>query len=260
MATENLIQRLNKNRKKNLPHFERIKLTPEAVNAASKLFLHPFCVNLRDLRTFIGKNPVKLSVLSQYIITAFPNTIAFYSEEHKKILLDYQDILDCFACDHQMAIAGNKIEKIHSPAYALAHILTVCKVTNLKTTGQNTLADLDFRLRTKKITFRNVFVPKALKVKKNQNVFHHFGVIIDSASNRKLELLSEKIENKQKKLEYLNKIIKENIKTIDFGKPGLYNFDLLDKIITESKAPGKTNLEKSFKLKLDQNQKVPFSK
>ncbi len=261
MVKEDLIQKLNENRKKTLPNFEKIKLTERAVKTVSKLFLHPFCVNTTDLKKFIKQSPVKLSTLSKHILTAFPNTISFYAEKHGKTLLRDQDILDCFAIDHQIALSENEIEKVYSPAYALAHILTVCKTTNLRTVSNNTLADLEYGFQTKKIIFKNAFVPRDLEIKKNQNVFHHFGVIIDSSANQRLVLLAQKLESKQKQIEYLTKVSKQNKETIDFGKPGLYRFDLLSSIIAESKNPGAGKiLEKNFKLNLDQNKKIPFSK
>lgn len=271
MAAKNFIQKLNKIRRKTLPNFGKIKFTPQAVDIISKLFLHPFCINLVDLKKFIKDKPVKLSTLSAYIITAFPNTISFYAQKHKKILLTSQDILECFAIDHSEGVAENKIEKIYSPAYALAHILTLGKVVNLHRQKNNLLADLEYQFSNKIIIFKNVFVPQDVVVKKGIKVFHHFGVIVDSAKNRELTILSKRLKNKQKGIEFLCEITRESKDLIDFGKAGLYDFDLTSYIIRESKNPGKkcykfprssefvTKIEnKVWPMSLANNKKIPF--
>lgn len=229
-----LIQKLNMVRAKTLPCFKKIKCTPKAIDKISRLFLHPFCVSTVDLKKFIQNKPVKLATLSRYIITAFPNTISYYAKKRNKILIDQEDILECFALDHTEGIAENKIENIYSPSYALAHILTLCKLVNIREQQKNRVADLEYQYGIKKTIFKNVFVPPDLKVIKGQNVFHHFGVVVDCANNANLISLSKKLKAKQDRLEYLAKISKAIPARIDFGKPGMYPFDLTHCIIKKN--------------------------
>lgn len=257
MAQDNLLKKLNQIRQDVLPNFAKIKLTDQAVESTSRLFLHPFCINTADLRKINPGKTVKLSTLSQYILTGFPNTICFYAAKRKKTLIKNKDILECFALDHIAGVAENKIALIYSPAYALAHILTLCRVVRIRQRKEYILADLEYQFGEKKIAFHNVFVPPDLEVKKNQNVFHHFGVIIDSERNRDLSRLARTLSQKQKEIEYLCLVTKNTKKIIDFGQRGLYNFDLISYIIKQSKNP---EYHYPIKINFDQNKKVPFSK
>jgi len=259
MATENkiLLKKLNEIRIKTLPRFQKIKLTPQAVGCASKLFLHPFCVATRDLKKFIHHKPVKLAALSRYVLTAFPNTISYYAQERKKILIDAKDILECFALDHIAGIAENKIEKIYSPSYALSHILTLTHAQKLHQHKNYLLADLRYCLKNRAITFKNVFVPKDSKIKKGDRVFHHFGVVIDYVQNKNLADLFPKLKSEQKQEKYLSQILPGVSSIIDFGKSGLYPFDLTRRIIKKNQHQDQ---KQKIKLNLNTKKRIPFSR
>ncbi len=258
MAPKNdLIQKLNIIRAKTLPQFKKIRLTRGAVDKVVNLFLHPFCISTVDLKKFIQNKPVKLTTLSRHILTAFPNTISYYAEKHHKTLIDTDDILECFALDHIEGVAENKIEDIYSPSYALAHILTLCKVINLRKNQGHLITDLEYRYHTQKIKFKNVFIPQDIKINQDQNVFHHFGVVVDCAKNSHLISLSKKLQAQQNKLEYIAKINRATSAIIDFGKHGLYQFDLTHYIIRKSQY---SKFEPEIKIKLDSKKRIPFSK
>jgi len=252
-----ILKKLNEIRARNLPRFQEIKLTPQAIDYASKLFLHPFCVATVNLKKFVRKKPVKLAHLAKHIITAFPNTISFYSQEHEKTLINDQDILECFAIDHINGIRENKIESAYSPAYALAHLLTLCKAINLRIAQSNRLTDLEYQCGAKKIIFKNVFVPKDLKIKRGDRVFHHFGAVIDYVQNKNLADLFQKLRSKQRQEEYLSRISTGIFSVIDFGKPGLYPFDLDAIYFKKNQNP---EIAPEIRINLNQRAKIPFTK
>lgn len=258
METKNLIKKLSLLRLKTLPNFQRIKFTPQAIRTIINLFLHPCCMNTTDLSKFIASKPVALKTISKYILTAFPQTISFYANKHQRFLLGKNDILKCFALEHSEGVAENKIELTHSPAHALAHILTLGQIRDIRHQRETTIADLESTFGPKKIIFKNVFVPRDIPLHKNEKVFQHFGVVIARASGQKLNALYPKIAGQQNKIPYLQNIARGSWGLIDFGKKGLYRFDLLAAITKEAQKPGRGNWLNQ-KLHLSSNKKIQLS-
>lgn len=259
MEPQCLLHKINAIRKKTLPLFSTITLSPAAIRLVCRLFLHPYCVNTTNLQKFVGSKPVSLSILARHIITAFPQTICAYALSNHKTFIAAKDILRCFALDHCRDVQNHHLENIYSPAYALAHTLTIGRIQQVRQQKDERIADLYIVNSHKKITFKNVFVPTGLQCRKGNLVFQHFGVVIETGRKQSLFKLTQDLNQHQKKIAYFQKIFQASHPRINFGRPGLHPFDLLEKIINAEKHPEQNKkIPSTFKLREDG--KVTFAK
>jgi len=245
--TKQLIDNLQKARSSAFPDFAKIKLTRPAVTLLTRLFLNPDCVSDTDFRQLEPRRPqVKLKDLAQHIITAAPVTLAKYCQDHQKLLVTDQDIIKCFGLDHVDSVLANKVHETDNPQIALAHILTAGRIKKIK----NNLVDLEIKLsEAKTVELKNVLKPRDLAVKLGQQVFQHYGVIIDQADD-----LAPEIKLGQKEKDYFQKMLGQNKnKTIDFSDKSVFKKDLIGGIIREEKSLAH---KKEFKT----NKKISVSK
>lgn len=173
-----LVKSLSTARQNTLKNFNRITLNQKAAHLVVRLFYNPDCISLKNLDDLVNTNLVKLSDLSKVMLTAAPSTLAKYSNDHNKLLLGEDDIINCFANDHLQAVLKNKIDKIYQPEYALSHILLVGKIKKLYRIDNFKFADIKSTIKLQAVEFKKVLVPTDLTVKAGQSVWHHFGIVI----------------------------------------------------------------------------------
>ncbi len=241
---------LEQARRQAFPDFDRISLEPAAMRILANLFVNPDCNSDADLAGFVTQDSVLLKQISLHIITAAPSTLAKYAQDHNRLEILEEDILRCFALDHAEALQENKIDRKYSPAYALAHLLNVCRVDGLRNLGKRQLVRLVKETAQGRITFSDVVVPENMKLKIGQLVFQHFGVVVALAHNNHLVKLAETIEKKQREHFFTGRINQQTAnEIIDSQDKRLFHENLLEKIIK-----GKSNLKK-VKLKAEKTAK-----
>ncbi len=244
-----LIKRIEQARRLAFPKFDRITLSPKAVQILANLFLNPDCRSDIDLTKFAKDKPVKLNQISAHIITAAPNTLAKYAQDHYKVRISESDILKCFALDHAKAIQENRIDIKLSPSYGLAHLLNISRVIKIKEIQEKKFIDLEKRIGAHTIIFKNVLVPDNLQVFKNQEVFHHFGIVVAAANTPRLIKLVDKIKREQKKEYFIYKmnqgVTKERKLIINTQDKADFHENLMEKIIVGNKKikPPQPNLK-----------------
>lgn len=254
-----LMQKIEQARRLAYPDFDKIILTPQAVQILAHLFLNPDCQSDIDLSTFITKKSVKLKHLSLHIITAAPATLAQYAKDHDKLKINERDILQCFALNHAHAIEQSHIDTTFSPSYSLTHLLNIGKIINITSTKTKKMVDVEKKANGHRITFKNVVVPNALKIFKNQKAFHHFGVVIAIANTPNLVKLAHKITAEQKKQYFIYKMNQRAGKNkkiiINMQDKTIFQKNVMGKIIaglnTPSSPPNINNIRKG---------KITFSK
>ena len=239
-------------------------MEPKTVRVLVNLFLHPGCITDINLARFLNGRKVSLTEISPHIITAFPTQLAKFSNRKKKNKITQSDLLECFALDHADSVEENQKSLFFEPSYALAHVLTIGKIKNLKNFEGRNLAEVLVKVCDREITFKNVLVPSYLSVKKDQTVFHHFGVVVAKADNKALKNLARKLQLEQNKKEFLNKVSKQVLGIdVDYTKSSFFKFDMTGRIIEESekdidfyKIWQEDDLEK---VKIPKTEKIMFS-
>jgi len=234
-----IIKNLEAARRLSFTNFENIVLQPGAVKVLVNLFLHPGCKSDVNLATFLTGLPVNLVDISPHIITAFPSQIASYAERQGLNKIYEADLLECFALDHADAVERNHLALMMDAAYALAHVLTIGKVSHVRKSEQRQLVDLQVKVCNEVVDFSHVLVPADVPVKSGQTVFHHFGVVVAFAHNPDLKTLAWKLQQDQNKKTFMKRITKqvlgEHIKAIDYAKESFFRVDMAGQIIKESK-------------------------
>ena len=237
--TSHIIQNLEAARRLAFPDFEKIVLEPAAVRILVHAFLHPGCKADVNLATFLTGAPVLLSDISPHIITAFPSQVALFARRKGTTTVSAADLLECYALDHADQVEENQIALAMEPSYALAHVLTIGTVKNIRGVGIRQLIDLEALVCRQRVTFSHVLVPTGVSVKNNSVVFHHFGVVLAAADTKALRLLARKLQLEQNKKSFLRKITKQiigaNISSIDYAKESFFKVDMTGKLIKESK-------------------------
>jgi hypothetical protein len=235
---DDLAKELNKSRVKVLVNFSKITLTKAAALLVARLFYNPDCISTVNLSDLIKTDEVKLSDLSSVMITAAPSTLANYANKHQKLHLTESDIIDCFANDHIKAVLDNKIDQYYRPEYALSHVLLRGKVQRVYQLEFFRMADIN----SDQILFKKVLIPKELKVAKGNEVWHHFGVVIDIYNDKRIFEHQLGDDNFQKLLSATD------LKVIDFSDKKIFRRDSTGRILREQK-----NLKKKKKPVSDQS-------
>lgn len=232
---QNIIKNLEKARRLSFPNFDNIVLQSEAVKVLVNLFLHPGCITDINLARFLTGHNVYLIEISPHIITAFPSQLAKFARRKRKFEISQNDLLECYALDHADSVSENQKSLLFEPSYALAHILTIGNVKCLRNFEGRNLTDIIVKVCQQEILFKNVLVPADMPVKLSQTVLHHFGVVVAKADSKVLKNLAMKLQKKQNKKEFLNKITRQVIGLdVDFAKSSFFKFDMTGKIIKES--------------------------
>lgn len=234
-----IIKNLEAARRMTFSGFDKIIIQPEAVRILVNLFLHPGCKSDINLAKFLTNMPVRLADISPHIITAFPSSLAAYAQKKRITNISAADLLECFALDHADSVEENQMHINMNPSYALAHVLTVGKVINLKNHDQRQLADLQIEICGRQVQFSRVLVPADIFAPVNSVVFHHFGVVVAPADSVELKLLAVKLQQQQSQKFFLQKTVKqvlgEHVETIDYAKAAFFRTDMTSRIINESK-------------------------
>ena len=216
---------VEKARRLSFADFDKIELSQGGVRIIANLFLNPDCLIDVNLEAYIDKEKVYLADLSKHIMTAAPATLAVYAKDNKKLYLTRDDVIRCFALDHLDTIADNEIIKLNGAAYALAHALSLVTISNIENRDDVRVVEL----QQENIIYKNVIVPDNLEVKIGDEVWHHFGVLIDMKSDE-----DEKIFSEQKVHNYWLEIIKKvQVDTIDFTDEQTFNKNVYKKILNE---------------------------
>lgn len=235
-----LAKKLAESRHKSLKNFDRIILNKEAAEIVVRLFYNPDCISTASLKDLIKSDQILLKNLSEYILTAAPITLANYANSHKRLALTEQDLISCFALDHQDAVQTNRIEKLYSPEYALSHILLAGKVFRIYKINSKNFADITSNYKNVKLLFRKVLIPENLKITKNARVWHHFGIVI--ALQNPDDLPARQLDHP-----YINVLLNNTKKLIvDFSDQEIFKRDIVGLILAEQK-----NLKRKKKIITD---------
>ncbi len=228
------IAKLQRIRQITFPDYQKITLDRLALRVVSHLFLNPDCRADIDLFSLPGKK-IRLADLGQHIITAAPSTLAKYAQHHHLIQLGESDILRCFALDHADDIKNNQIDRQNGPAYALAHLLNISRLTKIDYVSKKRLVTLHTKTTLGNIIFKKVLLPTELKAEVGNLVYHHFGVVV--AVGNKDEIL-DNIYQLQLNNIYFNiwqqAIIRKNI-IIDFSDAKIFSQNVVDNILHPQK-------------------------
>ncbi|MBU0964595.1 hypothetical protein KKC06_06165 [Patescibacteria group bacterium] len=238
MQTQKIIENLETVRRLSWPGFEKIVLEPEAVKILVNLFLHPGCKSDINLAKFLTGQSVSLTDISPHIITAFPSQVAAYASAHGLKKITGPDLLECFALDHADAVEESQDALQFEPSYALAHVLTVGKVVTTRSVANRQIADIKVKVCQQDVNFTNVLVPTAMLVKTDTMVFHHFGVIVAVASNKKMKSLAVNLQTKQDQKRFMQRVIKQvmgqNKQEINYARIAIFKTDMTGKIIEQA--------------------------
>lgn len=221
------IKAVEKIRRLSYKDFDNIELSSEAMQLVANLFLNPDCMTDINLESFVADKKVKLSDFAKHIITAAPSTLAKYATEHNKLFLKRDDIIECFTIDHLQALADNKMDKIKNPSYALAHVMSLATVKNIRKHKGYILVDL----KQNRIIYKNILVPTNVRIKLNDLVWHHFGVVIDKATTKDYQIFYD--QQQQNYFWYLYNNVKKNL--INFADIGRFKKDVIGGVIREDK-------------------------
>jgi len=234
-----IIKNLEKARRLTFPEFANIVLEPAAVKILVNLFIHPGCKSDVNLASFLTGQPVGLTEISPHIITAFPAQVARFAARKKKLRITGSDLLECFAIDHADAVEENIGSLQFEPSYALAHVLTVGRIKEVKAIENRQLVELEVKVCGQKVNFSHVLAPPDLPVLANQTVFHHFGVIVAVVDELGLKKLANKLQAEQNGKSFLQKIVKQvmgkEIKEIDYARVPFFKVDMTGQLIQETK-------------------------
>ncbi len=237
--TESIVKNLEAARRLAFDDFDKIVLQPEAVEVLINLFLHPGCKSDINLAKFLTGQPVPLTDISPHIITAFPSQVANYAKDKNKLIISGVDLLECFALDHADAVEENYKFLKFTPSYALAHVLTIGTANNIRNVDNRKLVDIEVTVCNEKINFSNVLAPGHMEVKDQQMVFHHFGVVVATVSDKSLKIFANKLQLSQDKKSFIKKTVKQvlgkEIESIDYAKESFFRVDMTGQIINESK-------------------------
>lgn len=235
-----LIRKISKTRQKSLKNFDKITLDADAAEIVVRLFYNPDCVSTTNLQELIVADQIPLKDLSEYILTAAPVTLANYANSHQLLKLTEQDLINCFALDHQDAVRDNRIEKLYSPEYALSHILLAGKITIIYTIDNKKFADVISQYKNLRIKFKKVLIPENLLIDKNIKIWHHFGIVI--APQKPDDNLAHQLEHP-----YLNTLLNSTDKlTVDFSDRKIFKRDIVGLILAEQ-----NNLKRKKKIITD---------
>lgn len=234
-----IINNLEKARRLAFSDFDKITLTPSAVKILIHLFIHPGCKSDINMVKFLTGQLVLLSEISPHIITAFPSQIALYAKRRDKTILTDVDLLECFAIDHAEAVEENKESVGMEPSYALAHMLTIGKIINIRKYDIRQLAEIEVTVCKQKVNFSHALVPPDVIVGNESMIFHHFGVVVAAANSTGMNKLARNLQSQQNSQAFLQKITKQvigaNISVIDYAKESFFKIDMTGKLIQESK-------------------------
>lgn len=219
------IDKVEKIRRLSFPAFDKIQITGDGVRIIANLFLNPDCLVDINLEQYIDNEVVLLAELSRHIMTAAPATLALYAKDKDKLLLNRDDVIRCFALDHLDTIKNNQIIPLKGFEYALAHVLSVAVV--------NKIEDIDgirtVELQQGKVIYKNVIVPANLNIKVKDNVWHHFGVIIDIVKDKDEEIISQQLLHSH----WLEIIEGNGSKEIDFKDENIFHKNVYTNILKE---------------------------
>lgn len=234
--SKTIIDKLQAVRRKTSPDYDNIILDESAVPIFARLFLNPDCQTDIDLFALTGKD-VKLSYLGDHIITAAPSTLAQYAQRARTTRLTAEHLLRCFALDHAHDVHDNHMAEKKNPAYALAHILSLSRVTALQSAHENeeVTATLTQPTAWGSINFKHVLVPRDMHVAKNEWVYHHFGVIVGTASDQRFAATLLVLQKKDDFIANLGKTVKRKRMTVDFGTASLFGKDILGMLLRPAK-------------------------
>lgn len=230
MFSKTIIDKLQVVRRKTFPDYDQIVLDASAVPIFARLFLNPDCQTDIDLFALTGRD-VKLSYLGDHIITAAPSTLAKYAQHAHTTRLTAQHLLRCFALDHAHDVEDNQMADKKNPAYALAHILSLSRVTALHATDDETTATLTQPTSWGSITFKHVLIPRDMRVAKHEWVYHHFGVIVGAASDPQFAAALLSLQKKDAFIASLGKALKRKRITVDFAQESMFGKDILGMLL-----------------------------
>jgi len=206
MFSRETIDKLQAKRRETFQKYDEITLDQKAVSVFRNLFINPDCQADIDFAT-LTEPEVNLAMLGDHIITAGPSTVAQYANRHDLIHITDADLLRCFALDHASDVHHNHVADKTNAVYAYAHILHVSRVISVADTEGYRTAELESRTVWAPVRFKHVFIPEDLNVKKGLYVYHHFGVIVANAQDKK-EAIS--ITDLQKADEFISELARES--------------------------------------------------
>ncbi|XOU94706.1 MAG: hypothetical protein ACNFW9_01430 [Candidatus Kerfeldbacteria bacterium] len=237
--TESIVKNLEKSRRLAFDNFDNIILEPKAVEVLVNLFIHPGCKSDINLAKFLTGLPVPLKDISSHIITAFPSQVATYAKASNKTIITGVDLLECFALDHADAVEENYKALGFNPSYALAHILTIGRTSNLRSVEGRKLVDMEVMVCGNSIKFSNILAPLYLNVLDDQVAFHHFGVVVAVTDSKVSKIFARKLQTLQDNKNFLQKTVKQilgkEFKSIDYSKESFFKVDMTGKILDQSK-------------------------
>jgi len=234
MFSQEIINKLQHARRNAFTDYDSITLDSPALKVFARLFVNPDCQTDIDLFS-LEKPQVKLSYLGDHIITAAPSTIAQFAQKRKLTHITDEELLSCFALDHAHDVHENKVAEQKSAFYALAHILHASRISKLKNIDGAQTAELELKTGWGSIVFKHVVVPYDMNVTVGENVFHHFGVIVAHAKNKKFAQTIAKHQKQDSFIQQLGRDAAKKKVVIDFANESIFKKDVLGQMMKPHK-------------------------